>query len=93
MSRPDERKKTESYDQMIYSELGSSASRQDFRKITQLWNMNCIKLMTGMELPRPRNAMMSQLLSYMTHTLVQRQFAKVNGMVSGTDMSIVKMFE
>ena len=75
-NNPEERENRESYGQMIQSMLGSPASTQDLKRITQLLNLNCVKMMMGMGFPMPRNARMNQLLSHMTHTLVLRQFCQ-----------------
>ena len=72
VNSPVERKKRESYDQMIYQDWDHQQAHRTLKRITQLLNMSCMKMMMGMELPMLRNAMMNQLPSHMTHTLVLR---------------------
>ena len=50
-------------------------------------------MMMDMELPMLRNAMMSQLPSQMTHTLVQVVLPKGDDLVSGAVKSKAKYFE
>ena len=71
VNRPEERKKRESYDQMIHSKLGSSASTQDFEEdySTPEYELYEDDDLDGITMLR--NVMMCQLLSHMTHILVQ----------------------
>ena len=69
---PEKAKKRQTYDQMIYSKLGSSASTQDFDEITQLLNLNYMKMMKAMGFCMQGNARRNQLPSHMTPTLVLR---------------------
>ena len=51
-------------------------ANRTLNRITQLLNLNCMKMMMGMGFPMPRNVMMNQPLSHTTHTLVLRQFCQ-----------------
>ena len=64
------------------------------KRITQLLNMNCMKMMMGMEFPMLRNAMMSQLqITYDTYIGEEIVLPKGNDMVSGNVKSRVKDFQ
>ena len=72
VNSPETVKERESYDQMIYSKLGSSASTQDFGEDYPTPEFELYEDVEGMGFSMPRNLRMNQLLSYMTHTLVLR---------------------
>ena len=72
VNSPEERKKRESCDQMIYSRLGSSASTQDFEEDYSAPEYELYEDDDGDGISHAKNVMMSQLPSHMTCTLVQR---------------------
>ena len=69
-NRLEEKKKKESYDQLIHSKLGSPELQRTLKRIIQLLSMSCMKMMIGMVFLMPGNARMNQLPSHMTHILV-----------------------
>ena len=78
MNSPEERKKRESYDQLIDSKLGlPAATTHDFEEdySTPEYELY-MKMMMGMKTPMQANVMMSQLPSLMTIILVLKWFCQ-----------------
>ena len=73
---PEERKKRQSYNQMVHTRLGSPATHRTLKSIIQLVCMIYMRMMMGMVFPMPRNLRMNQFPSHMTHTLVLKVFCQ-----------------
>ena len=74
VNSPEQRKRRESYDQMIYSKLGSSASTHDFVEDYSTPEYELNEDDDGDEIAHAKecDVMMSQLPSHMTHAFVQK---------------------
>ena len=91
MNRPEEIEKRESYDQMVYSRLGSSASTQDFEEDYSTPEYELLEDDDGDGFAHTKKCNVEPTpTTYNTYIGAEVVLPKGNDMVSGTVMSRVK---
>ena len=91
---PEERKKRESYDQIIHSRLGSPASKQDFEQDYSTPEFELYEDDDGNGVPHAKECDDEPTpITYDTYIGAEAVLPKGNDMVSGTVKSRVKHFE